>query len=153
MTKDDKNAGQFPVVHGIYTWLRHGKINPSVRGHRRLQRYLKDIRADLIADLGGPDKLTAGKEALLEMTVQAMGVLLLAGAYCQQYSILRPDLAKRGILELQPILGKSYVAYLNTIRMNLVTLGLDAKEDEEEGLASYVKRVYGDKPDGQGEGK
>jgi len=119
------------ITHGIHSWLRSGKVNPSVRGHRRIQRYLREIKSDLIRDLGGPENLTAAKEVLVEATIQAYGVLLLAGAYTQRYSILDPVRARRGILELQPVLGHQYIAFLNCIRQNLMALGLDKRKTEE----------------------
>jgi len=147
-----KRPGLFPVTHGVYTWLRTGKVNPSVRGHRRLQRYLKDLRRDLIEQLGGPEAITPAQEALIESTIQALGVQLLAGAYCQRFSILRPDLARRGILEFQPVLGKSLLAYINTVRQNLIALGLERrKADEVLNLGRYIAEKYGPAQGGKGE--
>jgi hypothetical protein len=141
------------VTHGIYGWLRTGKINPSVRGFKRLQRYLRDIEKNLTADLGGVESISAAQEILIKSTVQALGVLLLAGAYTQRYSILDPAKARRGILELQPVLGRSYIAFLNTIRCNLVALGLDRKKAEEAlDLGKYLSQTYGNGSQaGQGE--
>jgi hypothetical protein len=48
--------------------------------------------------------------------------------YCKKYSVLRPDQAKKGIIELQPVLGHQFLAFLNTLRQNLVALGLDKKK-------------------------
>ena len=123
--------GPWKVKHGIVTWLKSGQVNPSIRGFRRIQRYLREIKRDLVADLGGPERLTAAQEILVEGTIQAYGVLLLAGAYTSKHSILRPDAIARGIIELQPVLGKQYIAFLNVIRMNLVVLGLDRKKGDD----------------------
>ena len=117
-----------------------------------MQKYLEDMRRDIINQLGGPGAITPTQEALVESTIQALGVQLLAGAYVQKYSILRPDQARRGILEFQPLLAKSLVAYANLVRQNLVALGLKERKDKaEEDAVQYARRVYGDKPDGQGE--
>jgi len=150
--KTDKNAGQFPILHGLGPWLKTKKISPSVRGHKRMQKYLGDMRRDIIAQLGGPGAITPTQEALVESTIQALGVQLLAGAYVQKYSILRPDQARRGILEFQPLLAKSLVAYGNLLRQNLVALGLKERKDkEEEDLYTYIEKKYGgpDKPKGE----
>jgi len=139
------------VTHGVYGWLRTGKINPSVRGFKRIRRYLREIEQALIADIGGPEKMTAAQEVLIKSTIQAYGVLLLAGAYTQRYSILDPAKARRGVLELQPLLGRSYIAFLNTIRCNLVALGLDQrKADEPLDVIAYVQEKYGQKGRDQG---
>lgn len=130
------------ITHGVHTWLRTGKINPSIRGFKRIQKYLRDVEKDLIADLGGPENITVAQELLIKSTIQAQGVLLLAGAFSQKYSILRPDMAKRGILELQPVLGKQFCAFLNTIRQNLIVLGLERKAGEPEAsLADIIREI------------
>jgi len=127
------------VRHGLYSWLKTGRINPSIRGHKRLQRYLREIEVDLIRDLGSEENLTTAQEVLVKTTVQAYGCLLLAGAYTQRYSILRPDQARKGILELQPVLGKQFIAFLNTVRQNLLALGLDRKEREPLSLEDVIR--------------
>jgi hypothetical protein len=128
------------TTSGVYTWLRSGKINPSVRGHRRLQKYLADVRKDVISDLGGRDNMTALQEILVESTIQAYGYALLAATYTRKYSILRPDSARKGILELQPVLGQQFLSFLNTVRQNAVVLGLDRKKiDDTLSLDRYVQ--------------
>jgi hypothetical protein len=144
------------VKHGISTFLRTGKISPSVRGFRRIQKYLREIERDLIADLGGQENLTAAREILIKSTIQAYGCLILAGAYTQRHGLLRPDQARKEIIELQPVLGHQFIAFQNCIRQNLVVLGLDRKRAGEPlDLGQYITEKYG--PDsqaaGQGPGK
>ena len=132
----------YKVKHGVVTWLKAGKISPSVRGFRRIQRYLREIKSDLVTDLGGPERLTAAQEILVEGTIQAYGVLLLAGAYTSKHSILRPDAVSKGIIELQPVLGKQFIAFLNVIRMNLAALGLERRQPADltpEALKGLIK--------------
>jgi hypothetical protein len=126
--------------HGIYTWLKYGKINASVRGFRKLQRYLEGVERDLIGLQGGPERITIAQELLVKSVVESYGVLLLATMYCKREGILRPDRAKEGVIELQPVLGKQFIAYLNAIRQNLQTLGLDRKKaDEVLDLGKYLE--------------
>jgi hypothetical protein len=124
------------IRHGITTWLRTGKINPSIRGHKKLQKTLRDIEADLIKDLGGRETLTTTQEILVKATCECFGVLILATMYCKKYSVLRPDKAKDGIIEFQPVLGNQFIAFMNTLRQNLVVLGLERKKADEV-LAPY----------------
>jgi hypothetical protein len=133
------------IKTGISTWLRTGKVNPSIRGHKKLQKYLRDIEADLIKDLGGRESLTTAQEILVKATIEAYGVLLLAVMYCKKYSVLRPDQARKGIIELQPVLGHQFLAFLNTLRQNLVALGLGKKADETLDLKKYIAEHYPDK--------
>lgn len=124
------------TTHGAFLWLREGKINPSIRGHRKLQQYLRDLEKNLINDLGGPKQLTAAKEILIKTTIEAYGFILLATMYCKKYSVLRPDKARRNIIELQPVLGHQFIAFMNTVRQNLLALGIDQRKADEV-LAPY----------------
>ncbi len=125
--------------HGVYSWLDQGRINPSVRGHRKLQKYLEDMEAQLQDMQGGT--MTAAKQILIKSTVEAFGVVLLASVYCKDAGILRPDKRKNGVIELQPVLGNQFLAFMNTIRQNLIALGLDKKEAEEVlDLDTYIKQ-------------
>lgn len=133
------------VSHGVHSWLKTGRINPSIRGYKKLQKYLEDMEKNLIEDLGGLSELTAAKEILIKGTVEAYGVLFLATMYCKKEGILRPDLLKKGIVSLQPVLGNQFLAFLNTCRQNLTALGLDRKQAEETSLAEYVDENYPDK--------
>lgn len=157
MPETAKRPGQ--VKHGVSTFLRTGKISPSVRGFRRIQKYLREVERDLIADLGGQDNLSAAREILVKSTIQAYGCLLLAGAYTQRYGLLRPDQVRRGVIELQPVLGQQFIAFQNCIRQNLIALGLDKrKADEALDLGRYIaereaQKAAGQGGDGQGQGK
>jgi len=141
------------TTHGITTWLKTGRLNPSIRGHRKLQAYLKQLERDLSECQG---EMTAAREILIKGTLEAYGVLLLASLYCKEAGILRPDQKRRGIIELQPVLGQQFLAFLNTIRCNLVALGLDRKAaDKVIDLEAYAKARYGKeekKKDGKASG-
>ena len=127
--------------HGIHFWLRTGRINPSIRGYKKLQQYLKDIENDLIECQGGQEKLTAAQEILIKSTIEAYGVILLASVYCKRDGILRPDKAKEGVVELQPVLSNQFLAFMNTIRQNLLALGLDRKDaDNVLDLKAYLEK-------------
>lgn len=126
--------------HGVYTWLDQKRINPSIRGHRKIQAYLEDLEGRLIEMQGGPGKLTAAQEVLIKSTIEGYGVVLLASIYCKDAGILRPDKKKKGIIELQPVLGKQFLAFMNTIRQNLLALGLDKKNaDDVLDLQTYME--------------
>jgi hypothetical protein len=135
--------------HHIYTYLRTGKINPSIRGFRKLQRYLEDIEKELIDDLGGQERVSAGQEILIKATVEAYGVIILSSMYCKKEGILRPDMAEKGVIELQPVLGKQFLAFMNTIRQNLLALNLtEGQAKEKLDYEKYVEETYGKKGKG-----
>ena len=149
MTGENKpKPGQ--ISHGVWSFLRTGRISPSVRGFRRVRRYLKEIEQQLIDDLGGQENLTAGKEILIKATIQAFGVVLLAAAYSERHSIFREDKMKEGTLELQPVFSNQYLAFMNTIRQNLALLGLERqKADEILDLKKYLEIKAKEKEGGE----
>lgn len=120
-SKKGKTDGR--LVHGIGFFLRTGRISPTVYGHRRLQEYLRDVERALVEEQGGAKLLSVKEELLIKSTMEAYGIILLAAMYCKKYGVLEPAKLKEGIIELQPILGKSMIAYQNTIRQNMLALG------------------------------
>ncbi len=128
-----------PITHGIKFWLRHGKINPSVRGYKKLQRFLEDLEKQLIEEQGGLRNLTAAREMLIRSTIRGYGVILLTEMYVAKYSVIRPDMAKRGVLQYQPILEKSYWGAQAQIRQSLMALGLDRAPMPEPSLAEIIR--------------
>jgi hypothetical protein len=150
LSKKKQSEKKKRPTQGVYTWLQSGRINPSIRGYKKLQKYLEDMERELIDLQGGPDKVTAGQEILIKGTIEAYGVILLASMYCKKEGILRPDKAKDGIIELQPVLGQQFLAFLNTTRQNLLALGLDRKEVDD--AIDPLKYIQGDGlDDDQGE--
>lgn len=141
MSKKEQSTGKKKkkVTHGIYFWLNEGRINPSIRGYKKLQRYLEDMEKELIDLQGGREKLTAAQEILIKGTIEAYGVILLASMYCKKQGILRPDKAERGIIELQPVLGQQFLSFLNTVRQNLLALGLEKKENDIFDVTRYIQ--------------
>ena len=140
--------------HGIYFWLKTGQINPSIRGYRKLQAFLMDLEKRLIEDSGGETGLTAAREILIRSTIRAYGVILLSELFISKYSVLRPDKAKRGILEYQPILERSYWGAQAQVRQNLLALGLDrTKVEEVMTLADVIREHDEKKAEAAGQGE
>jgi hypothetical protein len=142
-----------PVSHGIKFWLRTGKINPSIRGYRKLQRFLEDLEHQLIEEQGGAEKLTAAREMLIRSTIRAYGVILLTEMYIAKYSVIRPDKARRGVLQYQPILERSYWGAQSSIRQNLMALGLDNRAPAEPSLADVMREIDAERAQAAGQGK
>jgi hypothetical protein len=67
-------------------------------------------------------KLSPGARALIRGTCEAEGVVMLIGLYLRKNGVLDNRAAKRGTLELTPLLSKSWLAYQNTIRQNVLAL-------------------------------
>jgi len=120
-----------PVTHGINYWLRTGKINPSIRGYRKIQKYLDALETQLFDEAGGQANVTAAKEILIRSTIRCYGWVVLAELYASRYSVVRPDQAKHGVLAFQPMLERGYTGMLAQIRANLSLLGLEKRQPEE----------------------
>ena len=129
------------ATHGIKFWLRHGKINPSIRGYKKLQKFLEDLERQLIEEQGGAANLTAARELLIRSTIRGYGVILLSEMLIAKYSVIRPDMAKRGVLQYQPIIERSYWGAQAQIRQSLLALGLDRKPEPAEDLGLIIAEI------------
>jgi hypothetical protein len=67
-------------------------------------------------------KLSPGARALIRGTCEAEGVVMLIGLYLRKNGVLDNRAARRGTPELKPLLSKSWLAYQNTIRQNVLAL-------------------------------
>ena len=122
--------------HGIYTWIKHSQM-PSIRGAKKIQKVLEELEKGLIADYGGAKGISTSQEILIRSTVKALGVPFLIELYINKYG---PIIQKGRSIELHGILGKNYLAYLNTIRQNLLSL----KELKKEKADLGIKRIEQD---------
>ncbi len=133
------------VKHGINTFLRSKKINPSIQGYRRLQDHLLSMENSLIREQCDAGMLTAREEILIKGLVESYGVVLLGSMFVKKYGVLSPSKAKHGELEFQHILGKSMVAYQNTIRQNILALESIRRENGNKkpvmSEAEFVKQI------------
>ena len=130
MAKKSRKSGSEKIKHGAYLWIKDKRIHPSIAGHQRLRKYLKDIEKDLIRQHTGSDGLTPSQEIMIRTTIEAYGFILLGAIYCKRDGILNPSLLEKGIVSFQPVLSNQFIAFMNSIRQNLIFLGLDEKMTE-----------------------
>jgi len=139
-----------PVKHGVYTWLENARIAPSIRGYRRIRKYLRQVQDDLIQSLGGNERVTIQQRLLIDSSVRMLGVILLTWAFVERAGPMRPDSLERGILEFQPPVSKELIAATNALRQNLLALGLESKAaDEILDLRKYLEIKAREKEEGQ----
>lgn len=106
-----------------------------------MQKILETLEGAMADELGGWERITPQQEILLRATIKSYGVVLLTELFVNKYSPLRPDLAKAGVLQYQPVLEKSYLSFLNAIRLNLEKLfpnGLSRKAEDTLDLGRYI---------------
>jgi len=129
----DSRTGHFlkgnkaALKHGAYSLARAKKV-PSFRGVRALVRHLDQVKVNL--EKATPE-LNVKKEILIGQVVKTEEKLCLMDMWIRKTGILRPDRARRGLLELQPCLAYSYLGFMNSQRLALMALGLDTEEAEK----------------------
>lgn len=117
--------------HGAYSLARTKNV-PSIRGVKALARYLDRIKSELE---GTTQDINVKKELLINQIVRTEEKMRLMDMWIKRTSLLRPDKARRGLLDLQPCLY-SYLAFMNTQRQALMALGLN-KEKIDQIKAPY----------------
>ncbi len=117
------NNGNGGVKHGLFALLpRKMKIDRRTK----FGRAVRDLRLSLEEDMGG-DGLSAQRRAILDRVV---------------FKILKLSSYEAQSLKGDDASMKSYLAMSNSLRLDLMALGLEKKEPEPESLEEYIRRVY-----------
>jgi len=129
-----KRGGQ-KVKHGGYSFLVKGEL-PENRKH--VLKYLTAARENLIRDLGPTEEdLTAAQIILIDRVVTKLGVIRCIEEHIRESSVMEGK-------DLAPPLKASYLAYNNSVRLDLQALGIDKRKAEEAlDLGKYVEERYG----------
>lgn len=115
-----KRGGQ-KIKHGGYSFLIKGEL-PENRKH--VLRYLTAARENLIRDLGpGEDNLTAAQIIIIDRVVSKLGVVRCIEEHIRENSVMRGH-------DLAPSLKQSYLAYNNSVRLDLRELGIDKRMED-----------------------
>ena len=124
--KQKKKRGR-PPKHGGYSLLTKGEL-PENKKH--IRAYLTGAREGLIQDLGPTEKdLTMAQIVLIDRVVTKLGVIRCIEEYIRENTVFE---GKR----LSPCLRESYLAYNNSIRLDLAALGIN-KQNKEAILTPY----------------
>lgn len=121
--------------HGGYSYITTGRL-PEHR--REIEKYLIDVRERLIVDIAGTEEnLTAAQELLIGRVIAKLGVVRCIEAHVAE---------TRKIIEggeLVPALGNNYLAFSNSVRLDLVALGVARKAEDGRGvdLSKFIKAV------------
>ena len=123
-------AGRRPT-HGGFSFLATGKL-PE---HRRyILQYLTAARMQLIRDIGGSEEnLSAQQIIIIDRIISKLGILRCIEEHVRETSIMRGH-------ELVPALRASYLAYSNSLRLDLQALGIEKRTaDEALDLGKYIQ--------------
>jgi hypothetical protein len=128
-TPSKKQTGR-PPIHGGFSIITRGNVldrKPHIRA------YLTQIREGLIRDFGPREEdLTTAQLAIINHVISKLSVLRLIEEHVQKNGIFRgPD--------LDPALGKFWLAASNSLRLDLSALGITTRKGEEElSLEKYI---------------
>lgn len=120
-----------PPRHGGYSIMNRGDLlerRPYVRA------YLTGIREGLIRDMGPREQdLTTAQLALVNHVISKLGVLRLIEEHIQAQGVF----TSAGLLD--PALGKFWLAASNSLRLDLMALGIHTRKGEEGlSLEKYI---------------
>ena len=132
-----------PPKHGGYSLLTAKGELPENRKYVR--RYLTEVREGLIEDIGGTEEsLTTAQRVLIDRIVSKLGVVRCIEEHIRENTVMTGH-------DLAPSLRGSYLAYNNSIRLDLQALGVDKRKGEEGlDLMTYVQEKYGKKEKSDG---
>ena len=115
-----KRGGQ-KVKHGGYSFLVKGEL-PENRKH--VLRYLTAARENLIRDLGPTEEdLTTAQIIIIDRIVSKLGIIRCVEEYIRENSVMVGA-------NLAPSLRASYLAYNNSVRLDLRELGIDKRMED-----------------------
>jgi len=123
------------LIHGGYSFLTTGRL-PEHRVH--IRRYLTNCREGLIADHGGESNLSTSQALLIDRVISKLGCIRCIEEHIRENSVMVGQ-------ELAPSLKSSYLAFNNSVRLDLLALGLEKKLEDVTSLDKYVKEKYGKK--------
>jgi hypothetical protein len=125
MNRKRDKKGRFLPIHGGY----------SQSNVPRIKRYLTSVRRCLIRDLGGKDRISTAQWILIDAVVNMLSVCRAVENHVKDRIMHGDDVA--------PSLGKSYLAYRNSIQRHLKDLGIDPKEyDSGPTLEDAIAEIY-----------
>jgi hypothetical protein len=130
-----------PPKHGGFSYLVKSEL-PENRKY--IRRYLTNVRESLIRDLGPTEEdLSAAQIILIDRVVTKLGVIRCIEEYIRENTVMEGD-------RLAPSLRESYLHYNESIRRDLMALGIQRKESESFDLAEYVRKKYPKKEESDG---
>jgi hypothetical protein len=131
LSKKLKRGGQ-KIKHGGYSFLVKGEL-PENRKY--VLRYLTAARENLIQDLGPTEQdLTAAQIILIDRVITKLGIVRCIEEHIRETSVMQGH-------NLAPSLRQSYLAYNNSIRLDLQSLGINKRA---ESIIDPIKYIQGD---------
>lgn len=112
--------GRPRTVHGAVSYIVHGKL-PEHRAY--LRRFLTTAREGLIADHGGEENMSTAQLILVDRVISKLAISRLIEEYVKESGIFNDG-------KLQGVLKENYLAYSNSLRLDLQALGLNEQASD-----------------------
>lgn len=110
------------ITHGGYSYLTSGEL-PENRTY--IERYLTSARQGLIEDLGpGEEDLSTAQMILVDRVISKLGCIRCIEEYARTNGVMKGN-------RLTPSLAGNYLAYSNSIRLDLMALGIKPEKAPE----------------------
>jgi hypothetical protein len=106
--------------HGLYSWVSNKRL-PKGQAFQFIRRELTQLGEELKEAHGG-DAITPEARILVDSIVEGLGVQKILGLYVRKYGVIDGQAARRGRLELSPILSKNWIGYANVVRRGILAL-------------------------------
>ena len=110
------------IKHGGYSFLSKGKLSED---RAYIERYLTACRQGLIDDLGGDRNLSTAQAILIDRIISKLGCIRCIEEHTREGSVMVGQ-------ELAPALKRSYLAFSNSIRLDLQALGIGSNDRGRE---------------------
>ena len=121
--KTRKSPPGRPARSGAYSLMVRAGELPKRRTW--LRAYLSELRADLIHDLGPREEdLTAAQRMILDRAISKLCVIRCLEEWVREEGVFKGN-------ELTPVLARNYISYCESLRRDLITLGVDRRKIDE----------------------
>jgi hypothetical protein len=129
--KKSRPRGRPPLHGGFSLLVRKGEL-PENRQY--IARWLTEVREGLIEDLGPSEEdLPTAQRVLIDRIISKLGVIRCIEEHIRENSVMTGH-------NLAPSLRASYLAYNNSVRLDLQALGIDTRKADEAGdLSKYIE--------------
>jgi len=134
-----------PLSHGAYSLMATGEYPDS---RKDVSRWLGVVRRTMIHDLGPTESdLTAAQLVLIDRAIGKLGVIR-----CVEEHVRKTGVIQNG--NVAPVLRDVYLAYSNSLRLDLMALGIGTKRagevlDVHEYIEEFDKRERDEEQSGE----
>ena len=130
------HRGVIEETHGAYSLLRQLQDYNKLDGRTRLGKAVQQLEVELVRDLGGEPSV------MQMLIIQSLIPKAIFVAVKGTYALTTEDMTQ---------IDKHYVTVSNSLRHDLMSLGLEKRMKDVMDLQKYAEQQYGKPPEGESE--